>query len=96
MGGTNPALVQAMAAGAPILARDTVYNREVLDAGGQFVGGQPAQIVEKVTRMLSDPALLDDMASHNQVRAAKHYSWPKVCHDYEQALSRIVREYGRR
>ena len=30
VGGTNPALVQAMACGAPVLARDTVYNREVL------------------------------------------------------------------
>jgi glycosyltransferase involved in cell wall biosynthesis len=35
VGGTNPALVQAMALGAPILALDTVYNREVLGAGHQ-------------------------------------------------------------
>ena len=37
VGGTNPALVQAMAAGAPILARDTVYNREVLGATANLV-----------------------------------------------------------
>jgi glycosyltransferase involved in cell wall biosynthesis len=37
VGGTNPALVQAMACGAPVVARDTVFNREVLgDAGIPF------------------------------------------------------------
>ncbi|GFM20835.1 MULTISPECIES: glycosyltransferase [Mycobacteriaceae] len=92
VGGTNPALVQAMAAGAPILARDTVYNREVLDEGGEFVGGESAQIAQKVTEMMQDPVLLEDMASRNQGRAAEHYSWSKVCRDYETALSRIVYE----
>src|SRR5690606_11197385 len=44
VGGTNPALVQAMANGAPIVARDTVYNREVLADTGTFVAPEPAAI----------------------------------------------------
>jgi len=40
VGGTNPALVQAMAVGAPIIARDTVFNREVLLDTGMFVEPQ--------------------------------------------------------
>src|SRR5207248_6016185 len=48
VGGTNPSLVQAMAAGAPILARDTVYNREVLGSAGRFVNADPAAIAKSV------------------------------------------------
>ena len=46
VGGTNPSLVQAMAAGAPILARDTVYNREVLGPAGKFVAADPNAITK--------------------------------------------------
>jgi glycosyltransferase involved in cell wall biosynthesis len=36
VGGTNPALVQAMASGSPIIAIDTPFSREVLGDSGIF------------------------------------------------------------
>lgn len=56
VGGTNPALVQAMAAGAPIVARDTVYNREVLDNKGTFAEPNAEAIAGALSRLMRAPA----------------------------------------
>lgn len=91
VGGTNPALVQAMAAGAPILARDTIYNREVLGPSGKFVHPEPAAISKEVLRLMGSPQELADAHQANAERAARHYSWTKVCSDYEKALRGLLR-----
>ncbi len=90
VGGTNPALVQAMAAGAPILARDTVYNREVLGPGGRFVLPDPNSISRAVLQFMEDETELEESHLSNLARAAKHYSWPVVCKDYETALRQLL------
>ncbi|WUI29198.1 glycosyltransferase [Mycobacterium sp. NBC_00419] len=91
VGGTNPALVQAMAAGAPTLARDTVYNREVLGPAGRFVPGDPQAIARAVLDMMDDRAGLDRASRTNQTRAEDDYSWKQVCTEYEQALRALLR-----
>ena len=91
VGGTNPSLVQAMAAGAPILARDTIYNREVLGQAGKFVAADPDTIAQTVLQMMDNRTELDEAAQANVQRAERHYSWTQVCSDYETALRALVR-----
>jgi glycosyltransferase involved in cell wall biosynthesis len=92
VGGTNPSLVQAMAAGAPILARDTIYNREVLGQEGKFVPADSEVITKAVFELMDRPADLDEAARANVRRAEEHYSWNQVCSDYEGALRALVRD----
>lgn len=92
VGGTNPSLVQAMAAGSPVLARDTVYNREVLGPDGRFVDAEPAAISRTVLKMMENRAELDQLALANLERAEQRYSWQQVCADYEKALRGLIRE----
>jgi glycosyltransferase involved in cell wall biosynthesis len=92
VGGTNPSLVQAMAAGAPILARDTVYNREVLGPAGKFVGADSDAIASAVFQMMDSPSELDEAALANLQRAEQDYSWKQVCSDYEHALRALLRD----
>lgn len=42
VGGTNPSLIEAMAAGATVVAHDNIYNRWVLGDGGLFFSGAEA------------------------------------------------------
>lgn len=91
VGGTNPALVQAMAAGAPVLARDTVYNREVLGKAGEFVEADPLAIADSIIRLMDDSPKLDRLGELAQARAVEHYSWQKVCSDYESLLTKSLR-----
>ncbi|MBB5164294.1 DUF1972 domain-containing protein [Mycobacterium sp. AZCC_0083] len=92
VGGTNPSLVQAMAAGAPILARDTIYNREVLGPEGTFVGADSDAITKAVLQLMDRQAELDEAAQGNVRRAEQLYSWAQVCSDYERALRALLRD----
>jgi glycosyltransferase involved in cell wall biosynthesis len=92
VGGTNPALVQAMAAGAPILARDTIYNREVLGPAGRFVAADPGQIAASVLDLMGSSTEREAACYENLGRAEQHYSWRQVCADYEQALRGLIRD----
>lgn len=86
VGGTNPALVQAMACGAPTVARDTVYNREVLGDTGVFVEATAPAIAEGILGILGDPETQARLGTAAQGRAATHYSWDAVCAAYEDAI----------
>jgi len=90
VGGTNPALVQAMACGAPILARDTVFNREVLSDAGLFVNPNCESIVNAVEMLLSDETLQESLSDCAQKRATAAYSWDAVCAQYEATLIRAI------
>ncbi len=92
VGGTNPALVQAMAAGAPIVARDTVYNREVLGDNGTYVPPDADQIAGAIVSLMSDSSQLVEDSRRNVLRAVEEYSWRNVCAAYEASLSRLVRD----
>ncbi len=86
VGGTNPALVQAMACGAPIVARDTVYNREVLDGAGVLVQATAESIEQGVLRTLSEPGLQDRLSAQALARSRSRYTWERICHLYDQTL----------
>lgn len=87
VGGTNPALVQAMALGSHVVARDTVYNREVLGELARFVGPDPAEIARAVIEEFRAPtAPKRDIED----RAAENYSWASVCTAYEETIRRMV------
>jgi len=90
VGGTNPALVQAMSAGAPVVARDTVYNREVLGPEGAFVVPTPDAIAREVARVLDDPAEQERLRAVSRERAAGDYTWESVCGRYEQELRALL------
>jgi glycosyltransferase involved in cell wall biosynthesis len=92
VGGTNPALVQAMALGAPTVARDTPYNREVLGTGGTFTGPKPAEIVESISSLMRNRASQEVAIASGLERARTQYTWGLVCSRYLSELERLARK----
>jgi glycosyltransferase involved in cell wall biosynthesis len=90
VGGTNPALVQAMLCGAPTVARDTVYNREVLDSSGVFVEPNAEAIATAVTEVLEDNEAQERLSRAVCERAREHYTWAEICRRYEIELESLV------
>lgn len=90
VGGTNPALVQAMACSAPIVARDTTYNREVLAENGIFVDPVPGAIAEQLQRLVSDTELQVRLGAGARNRAASAYTWNGVCKSYSELLRSAI------
>lgn len=87
VGGTNPALVQAMHCGAPVVARDTVYNREVLEGtDATLVEADPTTIAAAVADLLEDEHRQRALRRQVRTRARAAYTWDGVCSAYERVL----------
>jgi len=96
VGGTNPALVQAMACGAPTVARDTAYNREVAGPGGVFAPPSASGILSQIERLMDDPGRQLDLSKYLAERARTDYSWQSVNEAYENALLGLAEQAKRR
>jgi glycosyltransferase involved in cell wall biosynthesis len=90
VGGTNPALLQAMGAGAATLAYDTPYNREVLGDSSQLIPADPKALAERLTQLLAAPELRTSIAARQQEIIRSDYRWDDVCASYERVLRSIA------
>lgn len=90
VGGTNPALVQAMACGAPVVARDTVFNREVLCDSGEFAAPTAAAIAQRIATVLHDEDRRTGLSRAARARGESDYSWDDVLNLYEERLRNAV------
>ncbi len=71
-------LVEAIAAGLPILAADTAVNREVCgDAAVYFSLFSPEDLAENVVRVASNAGLRAKLVACGRERAAAHFRWEK-------------------
>jgi glycosyltransferase involved in cell wall biosynthesis len=84
VGGTHPALIEAMASGGRVLAHDTPENREV---GGDAVGYfhlRPAETLSgTISEWVSNPLQREDFRARALKRAEERYSWDRVTDEYE-------------
>jgi glycosyltransferase involved in cell wall biosynthesis len=85
VGGTHPALVEAMAFGACVVAHDTPENLETLGGAGlAYNGKEGADSLRLVlARLLNEPELAQTYAARAKARAQSHYNWETVTDDYE-------------
>lgn len=94
VGGTHPALVEAMGRGACILANDVPEHREVLGDAGQYYARNDAGALAAALRgLVHDPAERRRRGDAARARALSEYSWDHVTDEYE-ALFRWMR-HGR-
>jgi glycosyltransferase involved in cell wall biosynthesis len=94
VGGTHPALVEAMGRGACIIANDVPEHREVLgDAGLYYDRNDPVSLAKTMGTLVLDPDLRGRLRGAAADRAARLFSWDQVTEQYEALFTRIA---GRR
>jgi glycosyltransferase involved in cell wall biosynthesis len=86
VGGTNPALLQALGAGAPTLALDTPFNAEVLPYSEQRFTHDARALAGRIQSIVASPSLQKEMAQRGRSVIREHYSWDDVCRAYLQVL----------
>lgn len=86
VGGTNPALLQALGAGAPTLALDTPFNAEVLPFAEDLYPHDASVLAERIRSVMGSPSRRADMARRGRSVVAERYSWDGVCGDYMNVL----------
>ena len=82
VGGTHPALVEAMGAGNAIAANDVPEHREALGDAGLYYRG-PGELASALQRIIDNRALADELRSRARDRAQATYSWDHVTEMYE-------------
>lgn len=90
VGGTNPALLNAMGYGSCILALDTVFNREVLGGTGLLFPAEPAALAAMLRSLEQDPARAAAMREPPRERVRTEYSWEKITRQYEELFREVV------
>lgn len=88
VGGTHPALVEAMGAGAAILANDVPEHHEALRDAGRYYD-TPAGLAAALQVLIDEPDQADALRAASHARAAAEYSWDRVTDDYEAWFARI-------
>lgn len=90
VGGTHPALIEAMGSGGAVLANDTPENREV---GGEAVGyfrlGAEQTLTSSIRDWLTHPERREASRERARARAAARYGWEGVTDDYERLFLSI-------
>jgi glycosyltransferase involved in cell wall biosynthesis len=88
VGGTNPSLLRAMGAAAPVIAFDVVFNREVLGPDGLFFS-TPGDLPELLVAAESAPGDLRERGIRLRSRAARSYQWLEVANGYAALVKRL-------
>jgi glycosyltransferase involved in cell wall biosynthesis len=86
VGGTNPALLQALGTGAPTLALDTRFNGEVLPFPEQRFPCNAYVLAEKIRSVMTSAPLREEMAQRGRSTVRERYSWEDVCERYMTVL----------
>ncbi|MGE5648479.1 MAG: DUF1972 domain-containing protein [Acidobacteriota bacterium] len=90
VGGTHPALIEAMGRGALVLFLNTPENAEV--AGGAGIPFEPGTLVETLNRVLEMPEReRGEWRRKAAARVAERYSWDAVTAAYEKLLLGLAR-----
>jgi len=90
VGGTNPALLQAMAAGNCVVVNGVSFNKEVIsDTGVWFEPGNPMDLKTKLEHLLCNPQEITKYRALSAERIRNHYNWEKITLEYESLFMRM-------
>ena len=98
VGGTNPSLLRAMGAGAPVLAFDCPFNREVT-ADQALLWSSSEGLTVLVDEVAESAGVLDtehmqerlaELSEAGRARVAQDYRWEDVADEYERLLTSLV------
>ncbi len=90
VGGTHPALVEAMGRGACIVANDVPEHREVLgEAGLYYARNDPDALAAVLGSVVSDTTERHRLGEAARARATAEYSWDHVTDEYEALFGRM-------
>ena len=88
VGGTHPALLEAMGYGNCVFTLATPENMEVVgEAGVPYI--DEFDLAEKLQRVLRDGSFVQAYRNRAQQRVQSHYDWETVVDQYEELFARM-------
>jgi glycosyltransferase involved in cell wall biosynthesis len=91
VGGTHPALIEAMAYGNCVIANGTPENLEVLGGAGSFYWRNDFNhLAERLKELHANPEMRAQFGAAARQRASERFSWDAIADQYERLLTRMV------
>ncbi len=91
VGGTHPALIEAMGAGCLVLVNETVENREVVgEAGFLYPFNEVGSLAQSIRRVSSRPEDYGSYRDQAQQRVRDLYDWETVVTQYEAMFHELT------
>ena len=91
VGGTHPAILEAMGAGNCVLVSDIAYNTEaVADAGVNFKNKDVNDLREKMQWLADNPDEVARYRGRAVERIRQEYNWEKVVDEYEEIFTKLL------
>lgn len=89
VGGTNPSLLEAMAAGSRVVAHDNEFNRSVLGCDSIYFkdSNQVSEIIKSSQECSKD---LDEFKFSNKQKIISNYRWEDIALKYLKCFDRVV------
>lgn len=88
VGGTNPSLIEAMAAGALVIAHDNAFNRWVLGDGGLFFRGQTD--LSAILDLPPDINVRGRYLAAARAGCRERFLWADILRAYERVVDTLV------
>ena len=90
VGGTHPALLEAMGHGNCVLANDVPEHREVVgDAGYYFSTKNNGELTEKIQDLIDQPHKVEAARQRAVQRIRENYTWDRISEAYERLFMRL-------
>lgn len=91
VGGTHPALVEAMGHRNAVLAHDVPEHREVVGGAGLYFGFRdPDDLGRKMEALLNNPEEVTRLRALAEQRVRDRYTWDAVTADYESYFRELL------
>ena len=95
VGGTHPALVEALGYGNCVLVNDSAENREVVaDCGLYFSVTAPETLSSQMSLLVESPAAAKSWRERARQRALSHYSWQEATTRYLELFQQLSGRTG--
>ena len=89
VGGTHPALLEAMGYGNCVLTLATPENLEAVGEAG-IAYTDESDLAEKLQRVLRDGSLVQSYRHRAQVRVQRYYDWDRIVDQYEKLFAEMA------
>ena len=92
VGGTNPSLLEAMAASSYIIAHDNVFNKAILGEDAAYFENEIELL--QMLKVKQDPGVKSKLIENNLNKIQTKYSWTQIINSYDDLFANLVGEKG--
>lgn len=89
VGGTHPALIEAMGAGNCALVLNTPENLEVMGEAGISYDSVD-DLAKQMRRLLGNPTIINEYRARAMARVRARYNWEQITNQYEWLLAKLA------